>query len=418
MSTVAIIGYGKSGQAAHKVLEKLGHKDVEIYDDKLEGCRAVSTYTGGYDITVLSPGIALSMLSSAPSSVMSEIELAHGLKNKDAKVIVITGTNGKSTVTYLIAQILRNLGINAKACGNIGTTYADTVLNDPADIYVLELSSFQIELLKDFKVDAAVVTNITPDHLDRYADMAEYTEAKLKVFEHVHAEGAVVVPDDGLISKRAEQYLFGRIVLDESLEMYRKEEKIYELGEFRFNAENFPLFGSHNLLNLVFSLCAVDIVAPLSGDVDSIISNLEGLEHRCEYAGTAGGIRYINDSKATNVYSTLAALNGAEPGLTLMLGGKDKKGDFRLLVDRINEKVKKLYLFGAAADVIEAQLVGYVNTEIVKISTMKEAVTHSFKNGSKGDVVLLSPACASFDEFRGFEERGAVFKDMVKKLEN
>lgn len=409
-----IIGYGKSGAAARRILEKRGITDIVVYDDKMEGARPLSAYIGGYDVTVVSPGIDRTKYPAIPKKVMSEIELAFEEMKKGAKIIAVTGTNGKSTVTHLTAQLVRAAGLSAVACGNIGLPFADAVLDTPSDVYVVELSSFQVELLNHFSCDALVVTNITPDHLDRYPDMGTYVDAKLRLVEFLKKGGFCVADSDERTQKAVAMRDAQFVQLDNSVSSVRKGD-ILDFGRFSVNLNEYPLFGSHNVMNLCFSLLLTDAVKELSGDVTSMVKNVSGMPHRTELVGTFDGIVWINDSKATNVDAALVALASCKHPTTLILGGKDKKSDYTEMVSEINRAVDRVFLIGAARSIIREQLEGKLSCPLIDIEHLKDVVDYIADHKlADGETVLFSPACASFDQYKSFEHRGDMFAEHVR----
>ncbi len=411
----AILGYGKSGKSAEKFLRYKGIVDISIFDDRLSGFKKLEDFENIFDVVIASPGIKLSDNLLNTNNLTSEIELiASEIDFK--KIICVTGTNGKSTVTFLTSQILNLCGIKSSYCGNIGNTFTYAFFDEKPDIYVLELSSFQIELLKNFKTLNICITNIAPDHLDRYENYEEYVDAKYKIIKHLLPEGFVIINKDNEFKNLIDEGL-NIIEVDESLNEYPiLKNNILDFGNFFADISKFKLFGIHNLVNLSFSLLLANRICEFNGDVTNIISHLKGLEHRCEFVKEINGVRYLNDSKGTNVYSTLTALQGVEKNTILILGGKDKGGHFDILAHEINEKVKEVILFGEASDKIFKQLKNKTNTPIIQFDQLKDVIEYVFGNAIAGDTVLFSPACASFDQFKNFEERGRTFKNFIYEL--
>lgn len=409
---IAILGYGKSGKSAESLLKKKGIENLDIYDDKIQGFKTIKEFCHeDYDHVVLSPGIDPSTLNIPSEKISSELEIAFEFIS-DRKIIGITGTNGKSTVTFLTSQILKNMGVNAEFCGNIGRTVGDTYLEQNPDVYVMEVSSFQIDLLRNFRFDTACITNITPDHLDRYKTMENYILSKKRMADFT--QGALFVEKNEWNGYFKE---FDNLVLiDPYLKVYPKfDGKILSFRRFFVDINRYKLFGFHNVVNLSFSLALTDQINPLIGDVSDLIENLTALEHRCEFITEINGVRYINDSKGTNVDSTLTALKSSTYPTTLILGGKDKDGDFTALVDEINEKTQLVICCGAAGEKIYNALKGRIKSDLVKVDRLKDALLYAHRETKEG-TVLFSPACASFDEFNNFEERGRFFKQWVMEL--
>jgi len=408
----AILGYGKSGQTAKRLLEIKGTETIEIYDDKMDGFKGIKDFNyEEFDTVVVSPGIDLTNIDLPTERITSELELAFEFI-KDKKIIGITGTNGKSTVTFLTAQLLKNIGINAEFCGNIGVTVGDTYLLKNPDVYVVEVSSFQLDLLKRFRFDTSTITNITPDHLDRYKTMDRYITSKSRMVEFT--EGVSFLEKGGWneIFKKYENIKY----VDGELKSYPLlNGNLLEFEDFYVDVNRYNLFGFHNIVNLSFALLLTDQIVRLKGDVTGLVENLTPLEHRCELVTEINGVKYINDSKGTNVDSTLTALKSSSYPTTLILGGKDKNGDFSVLSDEINKKAKLVICCGAAGDKIYNSLKDIIDVKIVRVDLLKDAISLAYRETKEG-TVLFSPACASFDEFNNFEERGRFFKNYVNNL--
>lgn len=407
----AILGYGKSGKSAEKLLKKMGINNIHIYDDKLTDFPEINKVTDEYDIYVVSPGIDINNLGINKNKITSEIDLAYNLLERESKIIAVTGTNGKSTITYLTAQILNNYGVKAKACGNIGFAFGEAVI-EGYDVYVVELSSFQIDLIKYFRADASCISNVTDDHFDRYGNFENYLKSKIKIKDITKGQ-LFSLNSECLVNKLPESTVF----IDENLKNF----PVFEDNKLRFenfyvSLDNFNLYGWHNKINLAFSLSLSSSLFDFFGDMTHLIENLTGLEHRCEFVGAINETIYINDSKGTNVDSTMVALKSVNEDCILILGGYDKGGDFGELAALINEKVKKVILYGAAAAKIENQLLGRVNAEIISVYSLKDAVENAYQNSENIKYVLFSPGCASFDQFKNFEERGEYFKKYVNEI--
>lgn len=411
----AIIGYGKSGAAAEKLLKIKGYQEIEIFDDKNENYKNISEYKNEYDEVVVSPGIDLSKYKNICGNITSEVELAYNQMDKNAKIIAITGTNGKSTTTFLTAQILNNAGVKACACGNIGYPFGEAVL-DKADteVYVIELSSFQIELLKRFKAVAGCIINVTQDHLDRYGSMDKYYEAKLLLLNFIDKKGLFVTNTDTKIVNKAILYDFQARYIDDSFKSYPKlNNNILDFGKYIVDLSKYKLFGKHNITNLSFALTMADKVCSFEGDITNLIENLTSMPHRTELVAEINGVKWINDSKATNVDSVYTALISMKKPAILLIGGRDKKSDYTPLADLINKNISKICYFGEAADLIKGQLSPLLQGVLEEsYSSLKECVNALAKR-EKDITVLLSPACTSFDEFKSYEDRGYRFKEYV-----
>ncbi len=416
----AIIGYGKSGAGAERILKLSGCGQPDLYDDSKPGCKPIAGYKDIYDLTVVSPGVPFSKLPEKPSKYTSEIELASNWMPMGSEVLGVTGTNGKSTVTHLTAQILNNAGHKAVACGNIGNTFADAAVDaDEPTVFVVELSSFQIELLRDFNMLGTAVTNITPDHLDRYATIEDYVDAKLAVLNFIDPDGTLIADPDIRIINRTLRALYRVRYVDREYKAWPKfSEHLMNFGGFYVDTREFGLFGAHNLLNLAFALGLANVAVPLAGDVTGLIMGLTGMPHRTELVPTNDGIRWINDSKATNVDSTLVALKSCTKPTVVLLGGRDKKGDFTLLVNELERCASMVCLFGEAAQVIASQLTGKLDCPMVIFPTLHQAVESASVLAKPGTTVILTPGCASYDEFLNYEDRGHKFAGYVKEVQN
>lgn len=417
MMKAAILGFGKSGNCAYKLLKQMGYEDIDIFDDASgKEYPSVETYVDIYDKTVVSPGIDVKKHSNIPAKITSEAELAFEAMNEEAKIIAITGTNGKSTTTHLTAQILNNAGVKTVACGNIGFPFGEAVSDKNIKVFALELSSFQIDLLKRFKAEAACVINVTQDHLDRYGSMEAYYAAKLKLLKFIDEDGLFFAGKDPIIEKAAENYKFISKFIDKNLSVFPKlKGKILDFGSFGVDTFYFNLYGRHNMINLAFALGLASRIVPFEGDVTEYIKGLSGMPHRTETVGIYDGVTYINDSKGTNVDSVITALESAVKPTYLLIGGRDKKSDYTALAPLINKNVSRLIYFGEAAGLIKGQLKGLINAEEESFNSLEEAVKYSAQTAEKGATVLLSPACTSFDEFKSYEDRGEKFALYVKK---
>jgi len=413
----AILGYGISGKAAERLIkQKYGTDRIAIFDDKLSEYRDINECRfQDYDRVVVSPGIALSGIKGIDySRITSELELAAEHIENDAAIIGITGTNGKSTITHLSTQMLTNSGIKAVSCGNIGKTLSDAVMEYNYDMYVVELSSFQIDLLNNFRLDAFCICNITPDHMERYESYDSYVKSKLKAVTFC-SPANVYLPEDNIFQNY--DLPEGIRYIDNNLESYPSlSDNIMDFGDFEIDISGFNLIGKHNLVNLSFSLSLVSSVVLLKGDVSYLIKNLSALEHRLEKFAVIGGVNYINDSKSTNVESTITALNSLKPAIILIMGGRAKKSDYSQLTDIINKKVKKLILYGEAAQQIFNSVKDKLTVDCVLCESLAEATDYASDIAVKGDYVVLSPGCSSFDSFNNFEERGHFFKNRVKTM--
>lgn len=413
----AIIGYGKSGASAEKLLKHKGYDAIDIFDDGNNSYKSINEFENTYDIVVVSPGIDRRKHKNLPEVVTSEIELAYEIMDKNSKVIGITGTNGKSTVTHLTAQIFNNVGYNASACGNIGYPFGEAVLSGKYDTYVIELSSFQIELLKRIKLDAGCIINVTPDHMDRYDSMDEYYNAKNLIMNFIDKDGLFVTNTDTKIINEAILKKFKSVFVEDKLTGYPKlQGSTLQFKEFNVNLQEYTLFGFHNVINLAFSLLLVDSICHFEGDRSDIVSGLSGMSHRSELVADIKGVKWINDSKATNVDSVITALKSLYKPSILLLGGRDKNSDYKPLIPYILNHVSEVCYFGEAGPIIREQIEKELsNVKQTSYKTLEECVKRIATNVEQGYTVLLSPACASFDEFKSFEDRGEKFASYIEK---
>lgn len=443
--TVVVAGAARSGIAAAHFLLMQGAR-VILTDSKglaqLPGIAPLMSETvpgelclelGGHreesfrncDLVVVSPGVPLSIPEfeasrKAQIPVIAEIELAY--RHLQGKIIGITGSNGKTTTTTLTAELLNGAGLRGRAAGNIGTPLIGFVSESKAeDIYAVELSSFQLESIRDFRPFVGSILNLTPDHMDRYADFDDYAAAKQRIFENqLKSDYAVLNADDPrteamAASVQATPVMFSRrktlqrgVFLRDGMVVYRDDEGETAL----FPANAIPIPGAHNLEN-VLAACAMAILAGANREsLEHSIRKFKGVEHRIEFVAEIDGVRYYNDSKATNVDATIKSLESFPGNILLIAGGRDKAGDFTVLRTLVQERVKRLVLIGEAAGKIRKALSGVV--EMSEAGSMEEAVSLCRRIAQPGDVVLLAPACASFDMFDDYAHRGRAFKEAVR----
>jgi UDP-N-acetylmuramoylalanine--D-glutamate ligase len=353
--------------------------------------------------------------------VWSEIELAFRFLN--GKLIGITGSNGKTTTTSLIEHILRHAGFATKLAGNIGVPLIALVgETTEGTCTVAELSSFQLELIQTFRPNISVFLNLTPDHLDRHKTFAAYGAAKARIFENQTREDfAILNADDSECAKyapsrpqvswfsRKKQVGQGAFVRNGKILIRQagKEEEILD-------STDVPLPGAHNLENVLAAVVATRLAGAQPAHVGEAIRTFRGVEHRLEFVAEIHGVRYYNDSKATNVDATLKALEAFPGRIIVILGGKDKDSDYTTLRSTLRDKAILALLIGSAAEKIERQIEGSV--AIKRAETLEQAVEYAAQTAHAGDIVLLAPACASFDQFQNFEHRGWVFKELVHRL--
>jgi UDP-N-acetylmuramoylalanine--D-glutamate ligase len=379
------------------------------------------------DLIVPSPGVSLLMPTLAAARaigvpVWSEIELAWRFLR--GRLICLTGSNGKTTTTSLIGHILETAGLPVQIAGNIGTPLISRVdVSSDSSFTVMEASSFQLESISAFRPDVAVLLNVTPDHLDRHGSVEAYGRAKARMFENQTEEDAAVINADDAM---APQYApAGPRVLWFSRQK-RVASGCYLRGEeivFRSDGAECVLLerkiiglrGSHNIENVLAAAAAARLAGVEPFAIAEGVRTFAGVEHRIEYVATISGVEYFNDSKATNVDATLKALDAFPGNVLVILGGKDKGSDYRILRPALRSHARMALLIGSAADKIEADLAGVIPVE--RAGTMARAVEVASRRAQPGDTVLLAPACASFDQFDNYEHRGRVFKQLVRELE-
>jgi len=379
------------------------------------------------DLIVPSPGVPADapLLQAARSkgvTIWSEVELAD--RFLEGRLIGITGSNGKTTTTSLIEHILRNAGFSTILAGNIGTPLIARVeQTSDASITVVELSSFQLESIETFRPNISVFLNLTADHLDRHHTLEAYARAKARIFENqTEADSAVLNADDAattpLAPPKPHVYWFSRKQRVAQGSFLRENEIVFRHDgeeEVVLKLADIPLAGSHNVENVLAAVAATRLAGAEPAAIAKGVRSFAGVEHRLEFVAQIGGVRYYNDSKATNVDATLKALDAFSGRILIVLGGKDKGSDYTLLQRSLREKAILALLIGAAAEKIEKQITGSVAIE--RAGTIERAMEIASHASRPGDVVLLAPACASFDQFQNYEHRGHVFKELVHQLE-
>ncbi|MCM1293091.1 MAG: UDP-N-acetylmuramoyl-L-alanine--D-glutamate ligase [Bacteroides sp.] len=386
------------------------------------------------DEVVKSPGIPptapmMKAIVERNIPVISEIEYAG--RFTDAKMVCITGSNGKTTTTMMTYHILRDAGINVGLAGNVGKSLALQVAREPHDVYVIELSSFQLENMYDFKANVAVMLNITPDHLDRYDyKMQNYINAKFRILNNLTVDDAFIFwQDDPVIqaqmrriSTEATLYPFAEHRHDGSRAYVDESDRVvFDTPDTSLTMprSELSLHGLHNLYNSMAAGLSACLLNIRKDDIRRALSNFEGVEHRLEFVADIDGVRYINDSKATNVNSCWYALESMhaaeEPNVVLILGGKDKGNDYTEIEQLVKDKVKAIVCMGKD----NAKLLDFFSSKVASIAdthSLDDALAAARGFASTGDTVLLSPCCASFDLFHSYEERGTLFKEAVKAL--
>jgi UDP-N-acetylmuramoylalanine--D-glutamate ligase len=442
---VLVVGLGKSGLAAAHFLKTLGAR-VTVSDARpamliaelselLEQGFSVEAGSHGLltfrrqDLIVVSPGVPMStpeltQVRAMGAHIIGELEL--GSQYLKGEMIAVTGSNGKTTTTTLIGEILKAAGRSTLVGGNIGRPVTAMVEESTAESWsVLEVSSFQLETVETFKPRIALVLNITPDHLDRHGTFEAYAALKARITEFQTAEDFLVLNGEDketqLIAAKtkAQVYWFsgrrpikqGAFVHGESILFVPREgakaEPVMPVAEI-------SLAGAHNVENVLAAVCAARLAGVEGETVRTAVREFNAVEHRLEFVRELGSVKYYNDSKATNVDATMKAVESFAGGIFLILGGKDKGSDYRVLESLLRDRVKMVITIGSAAEKIERQLDGVVKIE--RAETLERAVAFAAAAAVAGDTVLLAPACASFDQFENYEQRGRVFKELVAAL--
>ena len=442
---VLVVGLGKSGIASALFLADHGAR-VAVSDTKSEEelhheipqllDRGIVVEAGYHnertfkeqELIVISPGVPfdvpqLEQARRAGIPVIGEVELA--ARYLKGQVVAITGSNGKTTTTTLAGEIIAAGGKRTLVGGNIGTPAISFVETATDDTWVvLEVSSFQLETIETFHPKIAVVLNVTPDHLDRHHTFENYAAAKARIVENqTAADFAVLNADDPTCAAMAAKtkaavYWFSRQHLVEHGAFVRGDDIIWRDADREqtiMPVAEIGLKGAHNVENVLAGVCAGMLARVDAADIRRAVAAFKAVEHRLEYVATIRGVEYYNDSKATNVDATIKALESFSGGIHLILGGKDKGSDYSVLNPLLQERVKRVYTIGAAAPKIESQIKG---VSIVSAGTIDTAVRLAGESATAGDIVLLAPACASFDQFVSYEHRGRVFKDLVRQMES
>ncbi len=443
---VLVVGLGKSGLSAAMFLRAQGAR-VTVSDTRSAVALAneipalldagIMVESGGHglltfrrqDLIVVSPGVPMDtpevrQTKAFGMPVIGEVELAS--RFLEGRVVAITGSNGKTTTTSLLGKIFSDAGLPTLVGGNIGLPVIDLVaMSTPDTTSVLEVSSFQLETVEEFHPWIAVVLNITPDHLDRHGSFENYAAAKSRITERQGAEDSLVLNAEDkatqmvALKTRAQIYWFsgrrpikqGAFVHGESIVFLPREggraEPVMPVSEIR-------LKGTHNVENVLAAVCAAKLAGISAESIRASVAEFRAVEHRLELVNSLHGVEFYNDSKATNVDAAMKAVASFSGGVHLILGGKDKDSDYGLMAEMLKQRVKVVYTIGTAAEKIERQLHGVV--KMVQAGTIETAVKEAAKAAVAGDVVLLSPACSSFDQFENYEHRGRMFRQIVQEL--
>jgi UDP-N-acetylmuramoylalanine--D-glutamate ligase len=440
---VLVVGMARTGIATAKFLQAKGSlvttTEVRPEDEMREPVQELkgmdlSTEWGGHrtetflkqDLIVVSPGVDLNMDPIQKAihhgvRVISEIELAYHFIH--VPILAITGTNGKTTTTLLLGEMLKEDGRKVGVGGNVGEPlilFADG--GDQWEVLVVEISSFQLEAIEDFRPRISVLLNITEDHLDRYPSYTDYIEAKERIFANQNSgDRAVLNRDDPIVMQSGEKVKAKKVLFSMSK---RLEEGAFSNGQTislklggkreEYSLAKTPLKGVHNVENMMAALTVARIFGCSKRAVQDVLDRFKGLEHRLEFVREIEGVRFYNDSKGTNVGSVVKSLQSFSEPVILIAGGKDKNGDLSPLKELVQNRVKHLILVGEAKERMNHELGGLTDTVMAK--TMEEAVSLARQQAKGGEVVLLSPACSSFDMFKDYKERGRVFKEAVFKI--
>lgn len=449
-SSFTVIGAGRSGVGISKLLASKGNH-VLLYDenseDKLKyldkaGLQAmgVELCLGkldekvlGNEVIVKSPGVPPSSeiilkAKSAGINVVSEIEAAY--EYCPCPIIAVTGTNGKTTTTVLTGEVFKNAGIDTKVCGNVGLAFSEIIDELKEDsIVVLELSSYQLNDIESFKPALGLMMNITPDHIDWHGSFENYLSAKMRIAENMDEGSTLVINyDDKILRESAEKLKIAKSyfgLTDETYERcdqgaFEKNGKIYyfnkskSINEEIMESRDINIRGRHNLYNSLAAAISARSFGIKNEIIRSTLKTFPGVEHRIEFTRELNGVKFFNDSKATNVESMNVALEAFAGNLVLIMGGREKGNDYTAVNELVRERVKTIIAVGESRDKIISHFGNMV--KVVEAHDMKDAVAKAYAASSTGDNVLLSPACKSFDMFESYEHRGEVFKKIVNSL--
>ncbi len=440
---VLVVGLGKSGLAAAIFLRRRGAQ-VTVSDVRSAAALAkdipalldqgIMVEAGGHglltfrrqDLIVVSPGVPLDtpelvQVRNFGLPVIGELELA--ARFLIGKSLAITGSNGKTTTTSLCGAILSAAFPYVQVGGNIGVPVVALIDESREDGWsVLEVSSFQLETTSQFHPDIAVILNITPDHLDRHGSFENYVAAKERIFANQTPDDILILNADDEVAARAAIRAKSRVFWFSGKRIVRQGAFVHDgavyfrateqsAPEFVLKAAAIPLKGQHNVENVLAAVCAARLAGVAPDKIRVAVESFRAVEHRLEFVANVNGVDYYNDSKATNVDAAMKAIAAFPPGIHLILGGKDKNSDYRLMRPLIQERVKAIYTIGAAAEKIITHVEGAA--PIINSGTLDAAVTKAADAAQPGEIILLAPACSSFDQFENYEQRGQVFKDLV-----
>ncbi|MEY2792679.1 MAG: UDP-N-acetylmuramoyl-L-alanine--D-glutamate ligase [Bacteroidota bacterium] len=375
---------------------------------------------------IISPGIPeksaiVQDIKSANIPLVSEIEFAS--RYTKAKIIAITGSNGKTTTTLLTYHLLKEAGLKVGLAGNIGRSFAKQVMEDKMDYFVIEISSFQLDRCFQFKPDVSILLNITPDHLDRYEYKFEnYIHSKFRIFQNIDSNSTCITwAEDEVVNQFRNKLNIGKQLAisftNKKAAAYISENEIYFHENWKIKRVDLPIKGPHNAINLSAAVLAAEAIGISKEEIKKSLSSFINAEHRLEPCGNWNGIEFINDSKATNVDAVYYALNSFKKGIILIIGGVDKGNDYTVLDQLVKDKVKGIVCLGKDNEKLLKHFSPFLE-HIISTESLKEAVSKSALWAEKGDTILLSPACASFDLFNNYEDRGKQFKQTVKDFMN
>ncbi len=441
---ISVIGAARSGIGAAKLVKELGgipfvsdlSSKEKIYDavNQLE-IEKINFEFGGHSdrvyesaLMIVSPGVpndsqVLQNARTRGIKLISEIEFAyHYCKGK---IIAITGTNGKTTTTSLCGHVFNTCGYKSQVAGNIGLAFSEIVLDVKEGEFVsLEVSSFQLDLIENFKPAAAMILNITPDHLNRYENsLDKYAQSKQNIYKNQDVKDFLILNKDSqsvmkfLSEHNSKSFFFSLNEEQNDGCFYSDGEVVFKMNgkeKFRCSRNDINIRGEHNLANAMSVICAAKVFNLDNAGIVKGLKSFESVEHRLEMVREINGVKYVNDSKATNVDSVWYALKSFDEPILLILGGQDKGNDYDQIKELVTQKVKKIYAIGSSAEKVFNFFHNDVKVELEK--TMEDAIERASRDAVDGDVVLLSPACASFDMFNNYEHRGKVFKEAVSKL--
>ena len=442
---IVVLGAGESGVGSAILAQAKGFdvfvsdmsaikpkykEELERRGIKYEELQHTESLILNADEVIKSPGIPekapiIKALRVQNTPIVSEIEFAGRYTN--AKTICITGSNGKTTTTMLTYHILCEAGYKVGLAGNVGKSFAWQVAEQEFDYYVIELSSFQLDGMYDFRADVAILLNITPDHLDRYEyKFQNYIDSKFRILQNMTKEQTFVYWSEDPVVKAelakreisASQAPFTIEHIEGNKAWIEGEELIidFEKEPLKVNINDITIKGTHNMYNSMAAAVAANIMGVKNETIRRSLATFQGVEHRLEYVATIRGVRYINDSKATNVNSCWYALQSMKTPVVLILGGTDKGNDYSEIADLVREKVHTLIFMGLDNKKLNEYFGLNTNCKIVDTNSLADAVKAAYEVAQKGDTVLLSPCCASFDLFKNYEDRGEQFKQAVKQL--